>query len=68
MATNNDGHISFLGQAAANDPAANRNVEKHVGHDIDSVYDDDEEAAIATKESDFKRKQVCAFSGRRDLF
>jgi len=47
MAADNGGHIDFVGQ------------EKHVGHDIDSVYD--EEEIIKTKESDFKHKQVCAF-------
>jgi hypothetical protein len=51
-------HINVLGQAAAESSAANP---KHVGHDVDSVYD--EEEAIKTKETDFKHKQVCAFGG-----
>jgi KUP system potassium uptake protein len=62
MAANDVGHISFVGQAAADDSAASPNStvpEKHVGHEIDSVYDDEE--VIATKESDFKHKQVCIF-------
>jgi hypothetical protein len=33
-------------------------VDKHVSYDIDSVYD---EEVIATKESDFRRKQVSVF-------
>ena len=33
-------------------------VDKQVGDDIHSVYD---EEVIATKESDFRHKQVCAF-------
>ena len=40
-------------------------MEKHVEHDIISAYD---EEIIATKESDFKHKQVCAFGWRQDLF
>lgn len=43
MAADNGGHINFVGQG------------KHVGHDVDSVYD--EEEIIKTKESDFKHKQ-----------
>ena len=62
MAANNGGHINFVGQAAADDSAASPKspvLEKHVEHDIDSVYD--EEEIIKTKESDFKHKQVCAY-------
>lgn len=62
MAANNGGHINLVGQAAADDSAASPKspvLEKHVEHDIDSVYD--EEEVIKAKESDFKHKQVCAF-------
>jgi hypothetical protein len=62
MAANNDGHLRFVEQAAADDSAASPKssvLEKHVGTDIESAYD--EEEVIATKESDFKHKQVCAF-------
>ena len=60
MAEDNGGHINFVGLAAADNSAASPKspvLEKHVGHDIDSIYD--EEEVIATKESDFKHKQVC---------
>jgi len=63
MATNDGGHISFVGQAAACTPAANPEklvFEKQTRHDVDSVYD--EEEFIPVKESDFKRKQVCVAS------
>ena len=62
MAEDNGGHINFVGLAAADNSAASPKspvLEKHVGHDIDSIYD--EEEVIATKESDFKHKQVCVF-------
>jgi len=61
MATNDGGHISFVGQAVADDSAASPKspvLEKKIGHDVDSVYD--EEEVIPVKESDFKHKQVCA--------
>lgn len=59
MATNDGGHISFLGQVVAGKSAASPEslvLEKQTGHDVDSVYD--EEEFIPVKESDFKRKQV----------
>lgn len=60
MATNDGGHIRFLGQAVAGKSAANSESlvleKKQIGHDIDSVYD--EEEFIPVRESDFKRKQV----------
>jgi hypothetical protein len=62
MAADNGAHINFVGLAAADNSAASPIPpvpEKHVGHDIDSIYD--EEEVIATKESDFKHKQVCMF-------
>jgi hypothetical protein len=62
MATDNGGYIDFVGLAAAELSAASPKspvLEKHVGHDIDSNFD--EEEVLATKESDFKHKQVCVF-------
>ena len=64
MAAKHGSHISFVGRAAAGDSAAisrSPELEKQVEHDNDSVYD--EEEVIATKESDFKHKQVYAFAG-----
>jgi hypothetical protein len=58
MAANDGGHISLVGQEAAESSAASPKspvLENRGGHDVDSVYD---EEAIATKESDFKHKQV----------
>ena len=66
MAKNDGGHISFLGQVASGKSAANPETlvfEKQIGHDIDSVYD--EEEFIPVKESDFKRKQVCTWVAKR---
>jgi hypothetical protein len=66
MAANNGGHISFVGQAAAGKSAARPETlvyEKQIGHDVDSVYD--EEEFIPVKESDFKRRQVCACVAKR---
>ena len=66
MAANNGGNISFVGQAAAGKPAASPETlvfEKQIGHDVDSVYD--EEEFIPVKESDFKRKQVSACVAKR---
>ena len=63
MAPKHGGHISFVGREAAGDSAAtprSSELEKQVEHEIDSVYD--EEEVIATKESDFKHKQVYAFA------
>jgi hypothetical protein len=54
MAAKHGSDISFVGQAAIPRSPV---LEKHGGHDIDSVYDDEE--ILAIKESDFKRKQVC---------
>lgn len=62
MAANNGGgHISFVGQAAAGDAAADFKspvYEKGIQQDMDSVYD--EEDIIQTKESDYKHRQVRA--------
>jgi hypothetical protein len=69
MAADNGGHINFVGLAAAELSAASPKspvLEKNVGHDIDSNYD--EEEVIATKESDFKRKQVYVFGGSAIYF
>lgn len=59
MATYDDGHISFVGQAVAGKPAASPEslvLETRIGPGVDSVCD--EEEFIPIKESDFKRKQV----------
>jgi len=55
MAANNDGHISFVGQAAAVDAAA-AIKEKGVKQEVDSIYD--EEETISVKSSDYKHVQV----------
>jgi hypothetical protein len=62
MAASDGGHISFVGQVAADDSAAlpmPYAQEKYTKPDVDSIYD--EEEIIASKESDFRHKQVRTF-------
>jgi hypothetical protein len=69
MTPENGTRIHFLGQEVTGDSVAivsSPELEKTVDHEADSKYD--EEEVTATKESDFKHKQVCGFWQLPDSF